>query len=1001
MYKLPGKLIRFKLSIAIPLAILLMHTFATAVFAHHAEIEAVSTCLATGDNRVDYVVRSWTGSGSAGLHNNVTVQYILDNGQTFNLPTGAFTDANQRQFSGSFVVDGAIAGGWIKADPVGPWGSGVNYDSSDPNGDARSTRFVGASHCKIDDFGDAPESYGDAYHEIVPYMTIGEIVDAEGGSQYSSGADGDDLNAQNGEADDEDGVVFVNGVGAPGSTNNQLQVSVFNHKLTRVNHTVGDKFGEVSYSKNNGTNTWLGEWRESEDPNGSASGGRIHINNGKLYLNDSPDTGQTPEIQRCVDLSNSWSATLTFDYSTPDTLETEDRIAVSVWTPYTGWETLWTFSGRENGQFDADISNYISNNTCIKFEVTQGYGASNEYFAVDNVQIKYSQLENTGAKVYLSGWIDFNGNGVFDSTEKVINDLEINNSAQLQNVTLPYTVPVDAVSGQTYARFRLSCEMGTQPTGAAGADVGEVEDYVVTIPQVPTPTPTNTPVPPTPTLTSTPVPPTNTPTSTAAPPTATLTNTPAAPTATQTPAEPTLTATPPSGATPTNTATPLSSLGDRVWKDLNRNGIQDADEHGVPGVQVKLWADNDNNGTPDTQIAETLTDQNGLYLFDNLDPSTTYIVQFVVPDDCDVTTPNQGSDDADSDVNPATGLTPPVKLMPGEHNDTIDAGLTPVRATASIGNYVWLDVNKDGKQDSGEAGIQDVTVTLYDNNGQVVGTQQTDANGQYLFIDLTPGSYSLCFALPAAEYTMSPQDNTDNDLDDSDADPDTGCTVMTELVAGENDLSWDAGIYGVPNLAVDKTPNIQLAQPGSVIVYAISYSNNGQVDATDVVIHETVPASTVFLPENSSAGWVCENGAVTAGTKCTYAIGDLPAGGASTEQLSFVVLIDSFLSTEITSVDNVILISGGGGIQGQAPKEVKVPLSKPTSIDENGEPLNNRIFIPLVQTRSGFKTPPGVILTLDQRMLRLGCTLFESLAVAQPALTNHNMVQQFSQLCPE
>ncbi|MCB0084159.1 MAG: hypothetical protein KDE47_24640, partial [Caldilineaceae bacterium] len=374
-------------------------------------------------------------------------------------------------------------------------------------------------------------------------------------------------------------------------------------KLTRVNHTVGDKFGEVSYSKNNGTNTWLGDWRESEDPNGNAGGGRIHIDNGKLYLNDSPDTGQTPEIQRCVDLSNSWSASLTFDYSTPDTLETEDRIAVSVWTSYTGWNTLWTFSGRENGQFDADISNYISNNTCIKFEVTQGFGASNEYFAVDNVQIKYSQLENTGAKVYLSGWIDFNGNGVFDSTEKVINDLEINNSAQLQNVTLPYYVPIDAVSGQTYARFRLSCEMGTQPTGAAGADVGEVEDYVVTIPQAPTPTPTNTPVPPTPTATSTMAPPTNTPTSTTAPPTATLTNTPAAPTATQTPAEPTLTATPPSGATPTNTTSPLASLGDRVWKDLNRNGIQDADEHGVPDVQVKLWTDDDNNGTPDTQIA--------------------------------------------------------------------------------------------------------------------------------------------------------------------------------------------------------------------------------------------------------------------------------------------------------------------------------------------------------------------------------------------------------------
>ncbi|MEZ4713473.1 MAG: SdrD B-like domain-containing protein [Caldilineaceae bacterium] len=983
---------RFKLSIAIPLAILLMHTFATAVFAHHAEIEAVSTCMATGDYRVDYVVSSWTGAGSAGLHNNVTVKYILDNGQTFNLPTGAFTDANQRQFSGSFVVEGTVAGGWIKADPVGAWGSGANYDGSDPDGDARSARFIGATDCKIDDFGDAPASYGDAYHEIVPFMTIGQIVDAEGGSQYSPGADGDDLNAHDGESDDEDGVVFVNGIGAPGSTNNQLQVSVFNNKLTRVNHTVGDKFSEVSYSKNNGTNNWLGNWTESEDPDASASGGRIRIANGQLYLNDSPDTGRTPEIQRCADLSNSWSATLTFDYSTPNTLEVDDRVAVSVWTPYTGWQPLWTFSGRENGQFDVDISNFISNNTCIKFEVIQSYGGSDEYFAVDNIQIKYSQLDNTGAKVYLSGWIDFNGNGVFDSAEKVISDLEINNNAQLQNFTLLYNVPGDAVSGQTYARFRLSCERGTLPIGAPGADVGEVEDYVITIPNVPTPTPTNTPVPPTSTPTNTSVPPTSTPTSTPVPPTATPTNTPSVSTSTTTP---------PPTATPTNTASPLASLGDRVWKDLNQNGVQDADEHGIPGVQVKLWTDDDNNGTPDTQIAAAVTDHNGLYLFANLEPSKIYIVQFVAPDDCDVTTPNQGGNEADSDMDPISGLTPPVKLAPGEHNSTIDAGLTPTRVIASIGDYAWLDVNKDGKQDSHEAGIQGVTVTLYDGAGAVVGTRQTDAKGNYLFADLTPGNYSLCFAMPAGHYTISPPDNTSSDLDDSDVDPSTGCTVVTELVAGENDLSWDAGMFGAPNLVVDKVPNTQLAQPGSVIVYAISYSNEGGADAADVVIHETVPANTTFLPENSSAGWVCENGAVTAGTKCAYAIGDLAAGNASTGQLSFVVMINSFLSPEVTSIDNVILIAGGDGIQGQSPKEVKVPLSKPTSIDEGGEPLNKRIFMPLIQTRSGFKTQPNPVPTLDQRLLGWGCALVDSLTASQPALTNFSMVRQFNQFCAE
>ncbi|MEZ4605645.1 MAG: SdrD B-like domain-containing protein [Deinococcales bacterium] len=34
-----------------------------------------------------------------------------------------------------------------------------------------------------------------------------------------------------------------------------------------------------------------------------------------------------------------------------------------------------------------------------------------------------------------------------------------------------------------------------------------------------------------------------------------------------------------------------ASLGDRVWKDANKNGIQDAGEAGVAGVVVTLWSD--------------------------------------------------------------------------------------------------------------------------------------------------------------------------------------------------------------------------------------------------------------------------------------------------------------------------------------------------------------------------------------------------------------------------
>ena len=49
---------------------------------------------------------------------------------------------------------------------------------------------------------------------------------------------------------------------------------------------------------------------------------------------------------------------------------------------------------------------------------------------------------------------------------------------------------------------------------------------------------------------------------------------------------------------------------------------------------------------------------------------------------------------------------------------TLDSGFykTP---KYNLGNYVWEDTNKDGKQDSTEKGISGVTVTLKNENGEV------------------------------------------------------------------------------------------------------------------------------------------------------------------------------------------------------------------------------------------------------------------------------------------
>ena len=49
----------------------------------------------------------------------------------------------------------------------------------------------------------------------------------------------------------------------------------------------------------------------------------------------------------------------------------------------------------------------------------------------------------------------------------------------------------------------------------------------------------------------------------------------------------------------------LASIGDRVWRDADADGVQDAGELGIENVTVNLFDANDN------QIATTLTDANG------------------------------------------------------------------------------------------------------------------------------------------------------------------------------------------------------------------------------------------------------------------------------------------------------------------------------------------------------------------------------------------------------
>ena len=85
-------------------------------------------------------------------------------------------------------------------------------------------------------------------------------------------------------------------------------------------------------------------------------------------------------------------------------------------------------------------------------------------------------VQNVTTTAYLDAWIDFNGDGSFGGAgEHIAASVSVSEG---DNV-IEFEVPSSTVSGEVYARFRLSTDGGLGWTGAA-AD-GEVEDYAVTV----------------------------------------------------------------------------------------------------------------------------------------------------------------------------------------------------------------------------------------------------------------------------------------------------------------------------------------------------------------------------------------------------------------------------------------------------------------------------------------------------------------------------------------
>jgi uncharacterized surface anchored protein len=259
----------------------------------------------------------------------------------------------------------------------------------------------------------------------------------------------------------------------------------------------------------------------------------------------------------------------------------------------------------------------------------------------------------------------------------------------------------------------------------------------------------------------------------------------------------------------TSVTTGSCQVGNRIWKDLDKDGIQDIGEKGFPGVTVCLY------GSDGTWLYNcAVTNANGYYYFMNLQPGS-YKLRIEFPDGWTLSPLNAGNDVVDSDFDINTDNIKPYsesfELIAGERDFSLDGGLYPTTELGEIGNKIWKDLNQNGIQEPYEEGFEGVTVCLYGEDGSwLYNCTQTDANGNYLLKDIQPGTYRVRMNIPAG-WTLSPLNVGSNDAINSDFDISTDNTrpfsKTFKVIAGERNLLLDGGLYPT-NSVLGKLGNV-------------------------------------------------------------------------------------------------------------------------------------------------------------------------------------------------
>jgi gliding motility-associated-like protein/uncharacterized repeat protein (TIGR01451 family) len=247
----------------------------------------------------------------------------------------------------------------------------------------------------------------------------------------------------------------------------------------------------------------------------------------------------------------------------------------------------------------------------------------------------------------------------------------------------------------------------------------------------------------------------------------------------------------------TETILPVGTIEGHVYNDLNGNGVQDAGEPDLAGVDVVIT---DANGNTQT----VTTDANGDY--------TAQVIAGTASVDIDETTLP-----ADSVQTGGTDPTDVVVTSGGTFFEENNGYNVP----GTVEGHIYDDANGNGVQDPGEADLAGVDVVITDANGNSQ-TVTTDANGNY------------SADVPAGDVTVDIDETTlpAGSVQTEGTDP----TVVT-VTSGNVSFEENNG-YVLPDgmLNIEKVSTYNVST--GIITYTYNVTNTGNVTVFDIDVVE-------------------------------------------------------------------------------------------------------------------------------------------------------------------